>query len=55
MTEEQKEKLAQETFDKINGIFRLNDCHFIYYPKKVQNAVIMVYQQGLRDAKELLK
>ncbi len=56
MTEEEKQKLAQEIIRKIDGIFRINGITgFALYPKPVISAVIMVYQQGVKDAIEKLK
>ena len=55
MTEKEKQKVTEDTTQKLSVILAVNGLNLIDLDAKMLATLIMVYQQGLRDAKEPLK
>ena len=55
LTEEEKQKAVEDVFSKLHAILVVNGLTLIDSYGKVFKALRMAYQQGFRDAKELIK
>ena len=55
MTDKEKQKKAEEINKKIFAILKVNWIDWFGLDRKLVSSLIMVYQQGLTDAEELLK
>ena len=55
LTKEEKQKITEDTTKKLAAILAVNGLSLINLDAKMLATLIMVYQQGLKDAEELLK
>ena len=54
LTEKERQKADQEIFEKIVNILKVNGIDCFRLDSKLISALVMLYQQGVKDAKELL-
>ena len=54
LTEKEKQKAVEEATQKISDILKVNGLSLLDLDAKMRMSVIMIYQQGLKDAKDLL-
>ena len=55
MTNEEKQKLAEDALNKIDGILKINGLSILNLDSKMLASVVMIYQEGIKDARKLLE
>ena len=55
LTDKEKEEVLNDITKKLMAILAVNNLAFEGLDAKVWSSLIMAYQQGMKDAKDLLK